>query len=272
MSPAGRGRARVVVAHGEAAIRDSAVAVARNAGFEVIAVTDGESARLLLRSSPPPAALVVDVALPGALGYELCQEVADLGLPTRVVLIASVYSKTAYKRRPTSLYGAADYVEQHHIVDQLGPKLDALLAGHAAPTRRRSISDTGEQKAEAIRAAGEERLAFRYRSRREGEERARGLARLLVADMMLYAGDLVARWRADGAPGDTPPELASDIEEARHLYLMRVPAEIAAARDYFTEELQSGLRFHGHGDDGGYGDEETTSERGFGPGGEGDGG
>jgi DNA-binding response OmpR family regulator len=232
----------VVVAHGEQAIRDSAVAVARAAGHEVIAVTDGESARLLLRSTPPPAALVVDVALPGALGYELCDEVAALGLPTRVVLIASVYSKTAYKRRPTSLYGAADYVEQHHIVDQLGPKLDALLEGHPAPVRRRNITDTGEQKAMAIREAGEERLAFRYRSRAEGEQRARGLARLLVADMMLYAGDLISSWRAQGAPGEVPEELRADVAEARRLYELRVPPELAAARDYFGEALAAGLR------------------------------
>jgi len=239
---------RVVVAHGEAGIRDSAVAVARAAGHEVIAVTDGESARLLLRSVPPPAVLVCDVALPGVLGYQLCEEVAELGLPTRVVLIASVYSKTAYKRRPTSLYGAADYVEQHHIVDQLGPKLDALLAGQSLPVRRRQVSDTGEQRAEAIRVAGEARLAFRYRNRREGEERARSLARLLIADMMLYAGDEVARWRAAGAPGEQPEALVADIQEARRLYLLRVPAEIAAGRDYFAEELHAGLRGHGADD------------------------
>jgi DNA-binding response OmpR family regulator len=235
-------RPRVVVAHGEAAIRDSAVAVARSAGHEVIAVPDGESVRLLLRTTPPPAALVVDVALPGALGYELCDEIAAMGLPTRVILIASVYSKTAYKRRPTSLYGAADYVEQHHIVDQLGPKLGALLEGYAAPVRRRSMSDTGEQKAAAIRDAGEERLAFTYRNRREGEDRARSLARLLVADMMLYVGDLIADWRARGAPDDMPEELRADVAEARRLYALRVPPEIAAARDYFGDALRAGLR------------------------------
>ncbi len=240
--------ALILVAHGETALRDSAVAVARSSGHRVIGVADGESARLVLYATPPPAALVVDVALPGVLGYELCDEIAAASLGTAVILVASVYSRTAYKRRPTSLYGAADYVEQHHIVDQLPGKLERALSGRGERmvVRRRQISETGEHKAEAIRAAGEDRLSFRYRSRSEGEERARSLARLLVADLMLYVGDEVARWWADGAPGDHPPELAADVGEARRLYRLRVPAEIAGARDYFGEALTEILHAHGH--------------------------
>ena len=45
---------------------------------------------------------------------------------TRVVLVASIYNRTGYKRRPTSLYGADDYVEQHHIPDALVGKLERL--------------------------------------------------------------------------------------------------------------------------------------------------
>lgn len=231
---------RVLVAHSESALRESAVAVARQCGYQVVGVADGESARLVLRASPHPAALVVDVALPGALGYELCEEIARDGLPTVTILIASVYSKTAYKRQPGSLYGAADYVEQHHIVDQLPEKLARAMAGGGpTPPRRRHISETGEHKAEAIREAGEERLAFRYRTTREGEERARNLARLLIADMMLYGGDVVEAWRAAGADGDYPEALHADVVEARRLYELRVPVELASVRDYFGETLRA---------------------------------
>ena len=44
-----------------------------------------------------------------------------------VILIASVFNKTAYKRTPHSLYGADDYVEQHHIPDMLPVKLARLI-------------------------------------------------------------------------------------------------------------------------------------------------
>ncbi len=234
---------RVVVAHSEAAIRDTATAVARRAGYEVVGVTDGESARALLQSQPSPVALVVDVALPDVLGYELCDEVAAAGLETKVILVASVYSRTAYKRRPTNLYGASDYVEQHHIVDQLGDKLGrAIAVASPQPVRRRQMSETGEYKAHAIREAGEGRLAFRYDNHADAIERAKGLARLLVADMALYCGEVIGAWRADGGRGDYPATLAADIDEARRLYLMRVPREIADEHDYFTAAVDEFLR------------------------------
>lgn len=250
MTEASDGRL-VLVAHGEAALRESAVAVTRAVGYRVIGVADGESARLILASQPPPCALVVDVALPGALGYELCDEITRAGLPTKVILIASVYSKTAYKRQPTSLYGASDYVEQHHIVDQLVDKLGRALEGSAHPfvMRRRHVSDTGEHKAAAIREAGEGRLAFRYRTRKEGEERVRSLARLLVADLALYCGDEIEAWRKDGRPGEYPATLAHDIDEARRIFELRAPAELRAARDYFGEAVHAVL--HGTGGGGG---------------------
>jgi len=236
---------RVVVAHGESAIRESAIAVARSEGYEVIGVADGLSARILLTSSPHPAALVVDVALPDVLGYELCEEVRRRELSTKVILVASVYSKTAYKRRPTSLYGASDYVEQHHIVDQLADKLRSLLQGAESKpmdgARRRRLSATGEHKALKIREAGEDRMAFRYSNRGEALERARSLARLLVADLMLYCGDAVQAWRAAGASGEMPDAIAGDVEEGRRLYELRVPAEIARERDYFEEALREFL-------------------------------
>jgi CheY-like chemotaxis protein len=236
---------RIVVAHDEPAIRDAALRVAREAGYEAVGVADGGSARvLLLATRPVPAALVVDVALPGALGYELADEIARAGLRTRVILVASVYSKTAYKRRPSSLYGAHDYLEQHHVVDQLGPKLERAIrsidgAGEVAPLPA-PLAHPPESA--AIREAGEQRLSFRYRDPAEAQDRARSLARLLVADLMLYAGDEVGAWAAAGARGPLPERLARDLAEGRRLFELRVPREIAGDQDYLLEALQQALR------------------------------
>ena len=46
---------------------------------------------------------------------------------TGIILIASVFQHTRYKRAPTSLYGADDYVEKHHIRDRLLEKITRLL-------------------------------------------------------------------------------------------------------------------------------------------------
>ena len=84
-------------------------------------------------------------------------------------------------------------------------------------------------------------MAFRYRNRAEGIARARGLARLLVADLALYCGDAVQEWRAAGAAGPLPETLAADAEEGRRLYELRVPPEIAGEGDFFGQALREFL-------------------------------
>jgi CheY-like chemotaxis protein len=233
---------RVIVAHDESAIRDSATQIARDMGYEVIGVADGQSARVLLASKPTPVVLVADVALPRVLGYELCDDVRRLGLATKVIFIASVYSRTAYKRRPTNLYGAYDYVEQHHIVDQLHDLIERAVADATASVHEnmhpRPMGEVAQREASAIKRAGEERMSFTYTDPAEGDERARRLAELIVADIVLYCGDDVEAWLAAGAGDDLPDGLARDLAEGRRLFDLRVPAEIANRHDYLTEALR----------------------------------
>lgn len=233
---------RIVVAHDESAIRESATQIARDMGYEVIGVADGESARVLLASKPTPVVLIADVALPRVLGYELCDDVLRLGLPTKVIFVASVYSRTAYKRRPTNLYGAYDYVEQHHIVDQLHDLIERAVADATASvhenTHPRPMGELAQRDASAIKRAGEDRLTFSYSDAAEGEQRARRLAELIVADICLYCGDDVQQWLAGGAGDDLPDILARDLAEGRRLFGLRVPPEIANKQDYLTEALR----------------------------------
>ena len=241
---------RIVVAHEESAIRVPAVHIARSMGFEVIGVADGESARVLLASKPTPAVLLADVALPHVLGYELCEDVVRLGLVTKVIFIASVYSRTAYKRRPTHLYGAYDYVEQHHIVDQLHELLARAVAdvgsGVHDDMHPRPMGEVAQREATAIRRAGEDRMSFTYTDPGEADLRAQRLAELIVADIVLYCGDDVEQWLRDGASDDLPDGLARDLAEGRRLFDLRVPAEIASKRDYMAEALHAvATRVHG---------------------------
>lgn len=230
---------RVIVAHETAEIREAALRVVRDAGYEGIGVAEGQSARALLASPPQPAALVVDVGLPGVLGYELVEEIRERGLPTKVILIASVYSHTAYKRRPTSLYGADDYVEQHHITDRLAAKL-ATLVPAPRPVAERDVHDpaglTADERTELlrIRDASEGRLAFTYATRAEGVERARRLARLIASDILLYNGDRVAA----AHDGELDVLLGHDLEAGRQLFALRVPPEIAATEDFVGAALR----------------------------------
>jgi CheY-like chemotaxis protein len=245
--------ARIVVAHEADDLRDAALRVVRGLGLEGVGVADGESARALVLASPPPAALVVDVGLPRVLAYQLVDEVRAAGLPLGVILIASVYSRTAYKRRPASLHGADDYVEQHHLPDQLGEKLLRLLppgtttpAAHAAAAAAAAhpVHAGGSngappglrEESERIRKAGEGRLAFRYATPEEAMARARKLAEVIVADLLLYAGAEVDRARTRT---ELEGLLGTDLAAGRDLLALRVPAEIAAAHDYVGAALDA---------------------------------
>jgi len=237
------GEPRILVAHADATIRASAVAAAMEAGYDVIGVEDGIAAEAELLSAAPPAALVVDAGLPGRAGFELCELIESRGLATKVVLIASVYSKTAYKRKPTSLYGADDYVEQHHIVDMLGPKLAELVtAPRALPPGRSAhrpstLSPAQREEMEAVRKAGEERLQPIEEDRlghAEAVARAQQLARLIVTDMLLYSGSEARHW-AESRSRSMPPRLSQDLDEARRLFALSVPVDVVGKRDLVGE-------------------------------------
>lgn len=216
--------ALVVVAHESESIREAIGRLCKSAGYQARTVADGWAALRALGDGPP-AALVIDVALPGAHVYEVVEEVRRRALPTRVVLVASIYNRTGYKRRPTSLYGADDYVEQHHIADDLLTKLERLIgpATRALPTRgRESERGVVEELSE-----GPER----------GVERAQRLARLIVADIALYNGDALDAAEHVGHDDELEARLRLELEEGRLLFELRVPEAVRRTRDFIGDAL-----------------------------------
>jgi len=228
----------ILVAHESETIREVLKRLLEGVGWKVRAVADGRQAVHALAEAP--LALVLDVAVGGTLAYEVVEEARKLSPHTRIVLIASIYNRTGYKRRPTSLYGADDYVEQHHIPDSLVGKLAKLIGPPPRPDRPPPPHvETAEGK--AIRAAGEARMEP-VPSREV--ERARRLARLIVADIALYNGDALEKAREGGDHAELEARLRLDIEEGRLLFDLRVPEEVRRQRDFIGEALDE-LRKHG---------------------------
>ena len=220
---------RLLVAHESDTIRQTVRRLAEDAGYAVSSAADGEAA-LASALAERPDILIVDVALPRILGYEVVERLRERLSGMRTILVASVYNRTGYKRRPTTLYGADDYIEQHHIPDQLLIKVAKLLPPGRAPRIGPPNPDEGAQ----IRRAGEGRLRLRYSTPQEGIERAHRLARLIVSDIALYNG---AQVDAGIAEGDLESRLRDDLEEGRLLFDLRVPDEIRHDRDFIGEAL-----------------------------------
>lgn len=228
----------ILVAHESESIREVIRHIIEGAGWSVEVVTDGQAAVNALRRSP--AALILDVALGEVHAYRVVEELRAHSPATRVILIASIYNRTGYKRRPTSLYGADDYVEQHHIPDSLLAKLARLIG---APPVEQPLPPMHVETAEgrAIREAGEERLDPHLnasaRPSPEAIERAQRLARLIVADIALYNADALDRAARLGDSVELDARLRLDLEEGRLLFDMRVPAAVRRDRDFIEEAL-----------------------------------
>jgi CheY-like chemotaxis protein len=233
---------RVLVAHESEVIREAIRHLCGVAGYRVAAVSGGQAALQALADAPD--ALVLDVALPEVHAYELVEQAKERAPKLRVVLVASIYNRTGYKRRPTSLYGADDYVEQHHIPDALLGKLERLLGPPPRSVKTEAPhADTAEGR--LIKSAAEERLRSPQRTGvLDGEERARRLAWLIVSDIALYNGEALDV--AEGHHGDEELQarLRVDLEEGRLLFDLRVPEEVRRTRDFVGEALTELRRQH----------------------------
>jgi DNA-binding response OmpR family regulator len=203
------GRPRVLLGHAGPVIAEAAKRILEAHGFDAHVAIDSHAVeRALARGGWD--ALVVDVALPGSelTGFELTSVARTLGVKV-VILVASVFRRTSYKRQPRRLYGADDYVEIHHLGDHLPSRLRA----HLGLADRGLVDRPGEPAAESLREVlgtlnerGDEHLL---------EQTPRGLAMLIVADVLLYNGDRITE--ADSVE-EALAAVASDLDGARDLF------------------------------------------------------
>jgi CheY-like chemotaxis protein len=212
-------RSQILIAHERPALGQAICRVLEAQGLQVAVVSDSAAAAKALRERSF-AGLVLDVALPGSVPcFELIQ-LAKTGVtpPVRaVVLVASVFRRTSYKRRPNQLYGADDYVEIHHLGDQLPGKLWRLLGSDP--------SGMGMIEAEAVLSTFQEEGDQRLFEQRGRAER---LSELIVADMILYAGDTLM---AAGSSAEARQMLGKELDAARQLYRQINPVPLAPGVD-----------------------------------------
>ena len=221
---------KVLVAHERPVVARAIARVLAAQGLVTEVVRDGHAVRRGLESDSWDG-LVLDVALPGPPVHELVA-LAKNGVPLAlraVILIASVFRRSSYKRRPQQLYGADTYVEGHQLGAELSAKLWRLLAPDPA-----GPGDMVAAEALLVELQAEAEAATEHGPRDPAAE----LAELLVADLLLRAGE-----KLDDDDPDAPPRLhqalAEELAQARELHSAALgPATadadpIAAALDRF---------------------------------------
>lgn len=167
--------------------------------------------------------LVLDVALPGPSVHQLVA-LSKTGVPLAlraVVLIASVFRRSSYKRRPQQLYGADAYVEGH----QLGAELPSLL--WRLLTADPSGLD-GMVEAEALLAE------LQAQGPHDPGERAAALAELLVADVLMFASEKLSDADATASSKPLRPAEIAAVHDA-------LAPELAQAREYLRGATDPGV-------------------------------
>jgi predicted Zn finger-like uncharacterized protein len=252
-------RISVVVANESQAFCSAVQKVLTVENFEVFTFNDGKAALTAIEQIKPQVVLL-DVALPSMYGFEVCEAVRKNPAISsiKLILIASIYDKTRYKRLPISLYGADDYIEKHHIPDSLAPMIYKLVsdqkpvevpAGKKYPAEEEGQTavewpsqrelEAQETVREALKRAEEQETSvFKGPSAPELSEvhkKAKRLARIIVSDIVLYNQAKVE----EGVRNSTFHELlADDIREGRALYSRRVAEEIRAETSYLEDGFE----------------------------------
>jgi predicted Zn finger-like uncharacterized protein len=254
--PAHFPRIKVIVANESPAFCKAVTKVLGGEPFDVFTFNDGRETLAAIRELKP-ALVLLDVALPSMYGFEVCDAIrkdpaiADV----KVILIASIYDKTRYKRAPLSLYGADDYIEKHHIPDTLAVMIYRLLSGQKAieaPTEPRC---SAEEEAQGVpQELSQSEMIAQEITRQELKQdeeaktllpappttpelveahaNAKRLARIIISDIVLYNQAMVE----EGVRNDTLFELLNDdIAEGRALYACRVAEEIRTGTSYLED-------------------------------------
>lgn len=215
--------ATVLVAHGYPRAYEELKAVLIQDDLTILSCSENDQAMSLLRENPVRI-LLLDVALTGSFPFELIEEARNKpgDHQVKIVLLPSVYNKTAYKRRPTSLYGADAYLELHHIGDRLLPLLRELCPD----------LDLKEPSAGIfMSAAGEERDL----EETPGIQPAVELARLLIADIALYHQEQIDQGIREGNPA---LYLSEEMTEGQRLLTERIEPAVLEQRDFLGLALK----------------------------------
>jgi predicted Zn finger-like uncharacterized protein len=225
---------KVIVAHEDPAIVEKISNFLRKKGYAVITSQDGIDTMIKAIKELPFLAFL-DVALPKIYGFELCKRLKERPetKDIKVILICSIYDKTRYRREPNSLYGADDYIEEHHIEDLLMEKIAALMPPKIEAQQPQAAIPSRPEIKPAVKPEIKKEIKTEAD---EAVEKAKRLARTIIADIYLYSS---TKMEEAIKKNTFYAEFASDIKEGTKLYNGRVSQEVKNKGDFFREAIEN---------------------------------
>jgi len=245
------GNLTVLVAHESREFCNAVRKVLASEPFTVISSHDGkETLDITLKLLPD--VVLLNVALPTLYGFQVCEALRNDPRTSgiKIILLAAIYDKTKYKRSPQTLYGADDYIEQHHIPDALAAMI-YRLATEAKPLEPgqnelppvEKVVATAPDRLTPAEAASQELARKELRDHHlhesddgalEAAEVARQLARSIVSDISLYRE---AELEQGLRTGNMEQFLGNEIRDGRSIYESRLPSAARSGIDYYEQAL-----------------------------------
>jgi DNA-binding NarL/FixJ family response regulator len=142
-----------LIADAEETSRMALARILRSAGYAVQQAETGEAALNIARSTMP-AAIILEVPLPGLSGYEVCQTLrSEIGSVLPVLFLSGVRTEW-YDRIAGLLLGADDYMVKPYAAGELLARLGRLIdrSRIAAP---RAAHDLTRRELEVLNLMGE---------------------------------------------------------------------------------------------------------------------
>jgi DNA-binding NarL/FixJ family response regulator len=122
----------ILIADGDAPMRDELAALFERAGFRTAQAVNGHEALELLGAGPPAAA-ILEPALAGVTGYEICRALRDRYGDSIPIVFVSASRTESYDRVGGLLLGGDDYVPKPFAPDELVVRVRRLVQRAGAP-------------------------------------------------------------------------------------------------------------------------------------------
>lgn len=235
---------KILVATDDDEIGDAVEALLKGKDLSITKSRDGNEV-IGIAQRLRPQAVVLDVALPGLYSFSICETIKNTPAlkDIKVLLLSEAFNQKRYRRRPTSLFGADDFVEKHDIRAEFLPKIWKLLGGEprtkpAAPPEPRAAAQAQRPRAPAAKAVKTPEPV-----NAELHERSKRLARVIAADIILYNKE---KLDASTNKADIGGIIKNDIEEGIKYFRQRLP-QSADAAGYLDEAIREFLIGRGKG-------------------------
>lgn len=204
----------ILIADEPRAFRDFLKRSLEELGCHVLVVDDGAEVERALASAHRPQVVFMNVVLRHTMGFTLCEKIkANAELSNiKVVLIGAIFRLDRFRRDPSNLYGADDYIEE-------------IIVKHDLQSRMRKLLGLAEGEVFGKREPDAPSDVVDY---------ARRLARIILSDIIIYNQE-----KADDAVrSDTfTAAMAEEIQEGVEYYLEKIPSDRPEIREIYEQTI-----------------------------------